>query len=55
MWSTVTSSYHDELKERLERVYNAREALIAHPEKILYRMPKHIFSIDKSEMKTEEE
>lgn len=51
-WSTVTQSYDHLLKERLQKAYENKEKYTNHPEMMVHRLPKHIFSINKSDMKT---
>jgi hypothetical protein len=51
-WSTTTESYHERLQTRLQSLYDLSDTLKLNPEKILYKMPKHIFSINKKDVKT---
>lgn len=53
-WSTTTESYHERLQERLQGLYDLADRLKETPKEILYKMPKHIFSINKEDVKTDD-
>lgn len=49
-WSTLSESYHSDLKLRLEKLHKMKDRL--DEDKQLHKIPKDVFSINKTEIKT---